>query len=1549
MAEPLTMGNKKRDIHSVSSSPSKNVLNQDQTRQKSTKSRKFGHHGTKMPINNLLGTFAHRNNSSNTEEANQIRNHGVLKSTSYNVLVNKPKIRHPNNDSITLLKTRNGKNVQSDQIFWSGNRGNSVLLGGTSPDRAFKSQQTSFNNENVDIRPNTEQPNTEQPNTLPNLKVDPISLLEKKYKTNFALASQTPRLKSAVLSSNNKIKLSNSYTGTPQEKSPIFKKSKSLSLSSSKLFSKITNDGINNSTSLNKKNSLKEILSELKNNENEFENGNTTSEILDRGISINDYQREDFGDDFFDESFTASVKDPMKTTAVLENKIARITEETTSTPTTDRTINQSLDNEFDDEFSSDDDVFDELQKKIDQKGQFIAVESETNTSTVSKLPHSTPKAVPIKGMDNLLISENNHKAGKSNGNTSMNEDSDFSIDEEEENVLLDKLSQKKFSTQQLSKIKHVDSVGAAVFSKDIKGDSNLDETKFKDVFSEINMAKIAVQRSWLHRFVILETREKTYNLKGVKKSQIILKVKDNESKVRNIVVRESWLLTHYDVGEIIHIIGEVPTVVDNDHNYLILNPDTLISATSLGESLNCERKSALLARYNLPGESSKPLIVGHIVHMVLQKCMATKRNDDKFIDEILLDFINSFLIDILSINETEQSIDNECRNHIDYIKDWIDKFVFDSENSSSSIKTFGQKEETVFSVSKILDIEESIWSPIFGIRGLLDATIEASLKNANQKGKFVAPLEIKTGKDYLSHKAQTSLYTLLMKDRYEMDVNFFILLYTKMRQTTKYEIDRRDLRMLLIKRNSLSKFLKTIQFEIPPVIKNSFCDRCFVKDVCMTYNKLIEDGSEEESGFKAGEFTEATKHIEPEFSNYYRYWEDLINKEENFITKLNKELWIFTAEEREEQNGKALCNLRIKDVTFDSTSQYYTYVFERNSEKQFSPMTWSQISKHDSVLVSDEKGHFALCSGFIVVVEPGFVKLNTKRRLEHSFVKLPNFDSHKNQIFQSVLLNLDTLPTTRAEDNDLTQRSKRSYRIDKNPAFHGLQVARYNLLELFIKGGSETLRNILVKKQRKTDSNASLFNYKIDDKKFNIDQRAAIDKCFTTNDFALILGMPGTGKTTTITAIIECLIKNGKSVLVASYTHSAIDNILIKLKDQNITDFVRLGSTSKIHPSLKKFSPYSPECIITNRDELFDVYVKPSIVATTCLGINDWIFNHRKFDYCIIDEASQVSMPICLGPLRFCEKFILVGDHYQLPPLVVAPDAKKGLQKSLFKLLSEDFPESVVELSHQYRMCEDIMMLSNTLIYNGRLKCGSAEVAKKVLKIPFPERIQANMASNVTNPEDYWMNIIFKEENKVIFLNHDPVGAKERLLGDKIDNPTEAELIYQIVEGLLAGGVAESSIGVMSLYRAQIKLLNIKLHSRRGVEVLTADKFQGLDKDCVIISLVRANDKQATGELLREWRRINVAITRAKSKLIIIGSRKTLRSLATLNAFMNVIESRGWLYDLPRNALSCYEFFFQALSNQSSPAKSNVKQRTKISQKLLDKHLLLKNIVDESK
>jgi DNA replication ATP-dependent helicase Dna2 len=140
-----------------------------------------------------------------------------------------------------------------------------------------------------------------------------------------------------------------------------------------------------------------------------------------------------------------------------------------------------------------------------------------------------------------------------------------------------------------------------------------------------------------------------------------------------------------------------------------------------------------------------------------------------------------------------------------------------------------------------------------------------------------------------------------------------------------------------------------------------------------------------------------------------------------------------------------------------------------------------------------------------------------------------------------------------------------------------------------------------------------------------------------------------------------------------------------------------------------------------------------------------------------------------------------------------------------------------------------------------------------------------------------------------------------------VQNEVEAQLVAQLVKALILGGVEESQIGIISLYRQQIKLLSHLIEPHKGVETLTADRSQGRDKDCIIISMCRSNDTNSIGDLLKDWRRLNVSFTRARSKLVIFGSRKTLSSSPLLGDFFELMERQSWIYQLPPGANVSHE------------------------------------------
>lgn len=453
------------------------------------------------------------------------------------------------------------------------------------------------------------------------------------------------------------------------------------------------------------------------------------------------------------------------------------------------------------------------------------------------------------------------------------------------------------------------------------------------------------------------------------------------------------------------------------------------------------------------------------------------------------------------------------------------------------------------------------------------------------------------------------------------------------------------------------------------------------------------------------------------------------------MNRFRKELWTMTSSEREAK-GRCFGSLVVipeSIIVAEEGSRVHRFTYQLRRAESVPPISFldSQIGTSDPIVISDERGHFALAVGFVVTICRTAITVSVDRRLHNARTREKGFDAVYNQTFAGIM-------KVGRGDQSTPQSAPILLRLDKDELAGGMALVRNNLVQLLSNKDndrSDRLRELIIELKepifRKGHS-----AYPEDDcnAQFNCDQRAAIEKVMTANDYALILGMPGTGKTTTIGHIIRTLVSQGKSVLLTSYTHTAVDNILLKIKNDEIST-LRLGNRTKIHPDVKEFALLA-EVPRTSFKEINEVFMLPKVVATTCLGIDHNIFNERVFDYCIIDEASQITLPVCIGPLRMAKKFILVGDHHQLPPLVKNQAAKEGgLDISLFKLLSDAHPEAVVYLEHQYRMCEEIMSLSNMLIYKGRLKCGNEVIARRTLTLPNPQGLLKLHVINVDSAD----------------------------------------------------------------------------------------------------------------------------------------------------------------------------------------------------------------------
>ena len=419
----------------------------------------------------------------------------------------------------------------------------------------------------------------------------------------------------------------------------------------------------------------------------------------------------------------------------------------------------------------------------------------------------------------------------------------------------------------------------------------------------------------------------------------------------------------------------------------------------------------------------------------------------------------------------------------------------------------------------------------------------------------------------------------------------------------------------------------------------------------------------------------------------------------------------------------------------------------------------------------------------------------------------------------------------------------------------------------------------------------------------NRTQEEAVNKVLWAKDVAVVHGPPGTGKTTTLVEAIYETLRRENQVLVCAQSNMAVDWISEKLVDRGVNvlrigkmlsftyerrfedhpDYAQLWAIrkairelrahrkrgdDKYHQKLERLKERATELEIRINAQLFG---EARVIASTLVGSAHRLLERQKFGTLFIDEAAQALEAACWIPLRKVSRVVLAGDHCQLPPTVKSIAALKGgLGKTLMERIVENKPEVVTLLKMQYRMNEEIMRFSSSWFYGNQVESAPEVKYRSILDFDIPmtwidtSQFEIPEESNLTFKEQFVgesFGRINKAEAELTLLTletyFNKIG-KQRILDERLD------------------------VGIISPYRAQVQYLRRQIKKkewakpyRQLISVNTVDGFQGQERDIILISLVRANDDGQIG-FLRDLRRMNVAITRARMKLIILGDASTM-------------------------------------------------------------------------
>jgi ATP-dependent RNA/DNA helicase IGHMBP2 len=444
----------------------------------------------------------------------------------------------------------------------------------------------------------------------------------------------------------------------------------------------------------------------------------------------------------------------------------------------------------------------------------------------------------------------------------------------------------------------------------------------------------------------------------------------------------------------------------------------------------------------------------------------------------------------------------------------------------------------------------------------------------------------------------------------------------------------------------------------------------------------------------------------------------------------------------------------------------------------------------------------------------------------------------------------------------------------------------------------------------------------------NDQQQLAVDKILAAEELAIVHGPPGTGKTTTLIQAIKAMTRQRpQQILVVAPSNTAVDLLSEKLAAVGL-DVLRIGNPARVsekmlsltldnkmaaHPRYKEIKALKKQAAEfknmahkykrnfgkaeqEQRKALFaeahrimkdvekteqyiidQVAASANVIAATLVGASHYTIRDLKFDTVVIDEAGQALEPACWIPILRAKKVVFAGDHCQLPPTIKSVEAAKaGLSRTLFEKCVSAHPDAVLLLEEQYRMHEDIMGYPSQVFYENRLSA-DASVASELL---------------------------FVGDQPLEFIDTAGCGFNEKSEGTSVSNPEEATFVLKhlslYVEQLNGVYTPDNfpTIGIISPYQQQIKILKdlitgspvLDAHNK-SITVNTIDSFQGQERDIIYISLTRCNTERNIG-FLADIRRMNVAMTRAKKKLVVIGDGVTLSRLPFYSDFISYADGK---------------------------------------------------------
>lgn len=979
----------------------------------------------------------------------------------------------------------------------------------------------------------------------------------------------------------------------------------------------------------------------------------------------------------------------------------------------------------------------------------------------------------------------------------------------------------------------------------------------------------------------------------------------------------------------------------NVYTLAVLEPDTILNITDLNQAEYCARQY-LLNRL-VPSSGSIAALRGNLVHACFKELLKAQDRGryarGSLSQEEPLTLLNRQLdreleqarIDLALLNTSAEAMRAEVAPHLESLANWFHK----QRATLWDLPLESEEEHGAASSENMVRAETFLLAPEVGLRGRLDL-----LWQQNGRRRL---LELKTGGASGSlprpaHKWQVQGYHALLTVRREsrMKKALATLLYSGTPQEAQdfgIPFTIRQLQQVNATRNKLVLSHVTGIAPAPPGV--SRCTKCAMLDQCARVSTLLDwqppellrerDEHDARADLSLPDTLLPMEEVDTcPGSNSVSPHEDKSALDERYtsahLADLSKQRDLANRGEQEGQHAP----LDARDLDKSPVSQKARNMVELDELAEEEQAFFSQyyrllqlegreIERQQALLwhtpVEERVAGGSAISGLLPLGEPQpteqgewrqtFRCHNASELREGDEILLSDGDPVTGEVVTGSILSISSEQVT-IWTPELIARPALLDRYDTSI----VHVRTLQNLLRWLQADSR-LRGLVSGSLRPRFSTQSVASRP----DFNDEQNLAVARALQMRDYLLVHGPPGTGKTSVIAEIVKRLCQQGQRVLLAAFTNQAVDNMLLRLEREGFHDYIRLGHERSVNEAvrprlLQVLSGASADTSLDGEGIRARLRSSPVVASTTATWSSEKYTPSARhlresgenelfqFDVALIDEAGQLTIPAILGALRFARRFILVGDERQLPPLVLSKEAgAQGLSSSLFGRLkhldeaatAQDLQtiSACVPLRVQYRMQETISQFASRTFYRGQLRAHYSVARRRLmLQQPLPGRA----------PEHRVILQALRTDLPMVFLD---ARGEARGMEFKLSN-IEARVVRAVIAGLLARGVQEDEIGVIAPYRAQVANLRRHLFSddpASGWQALpvttplgidTVDRFQGGERAVIIISFATTTTPPV-GSQLREHltnpHRLNVALTRAQRKLILVGNASALEEL----------------------------------------------------------------------